>query len=485
MKNIVILSAVLTGSIFGAEKSPDLQSKYYKTEEIPTPQGEVIEIGSLALMGKDQLVVGSRRGQLWLLSGIYNTDVTKIKWRKIFDGAHEPLGMFVKDGWIHFTDRDAYARLGDTDGNGSYESYEVISNQWGMNGDYHEYNFGSKPDENGDVWIAHCLTGSAKASTQWRGWVQKVKPDGTTTPIASGVRSPGGIGFNAVGDAFYTDNQGLWNGTSCLKHIKEGSFTGNPTGNKFYKNAPHMGPAPQKPKENSRIVKEAKRIKEYVPPAVQIPHGKVGQSPTAIVSDFTEGKFGIFPDQLLIGEQTHSEVQRIYLEKVKGVYQGAVWKLLGQFRAGLVAMELSDSGMLFVGGTNRGWASRGGKDFTLERVKWTGEKPLEMHRINATPKGFTITFTEPVDEKSVIKEKCSVEAWTYQYRSGYGSPEVDKITPKLTKFTLDDTNTVLTLELDKLTQGHIHHIKLEGVKTNKGKPLWHKDVYYTLNEIPE
>ncbi len=102
----------------------------------------------------------------------------------------------------------------------------------------------------------------------------KIKPDGTITPFASGIRSPGGIGFNDKGDIFYTDNQGMWNGTSCLKHLKQGSFTGNPAGNIFYKDAPNMGKQPLEPKDKSRIVTEAARIPEYVPPAVQIPHGK-------------------------------------------------------------------------------------------------------------------------------------------------------------------------------------------------------------------
>ena len=42
-------------------------------------------------------------------------------------------------------------------------------------------------------------------------------------PTTSGVRSPGGIGFNADGDVFYTDNQGPWNGTCSLKWLRPGS----------------------------------------------------------------------------------------------------------------------------------------------------------------------------------------------------------------------------------------------------------------------
>ena len=59
-------------------------------------------------------------------------------------------------------------------------------------------------------------------------------------------------------------------------------------------------------------------IPELVPPAVQFPHGEIGQSPTAIIPDHTQGKFGPFAGQVLVGEQTHSEVQRVFLETVNG-----------------------------------------------------------------------------------------------------------------------------------------------------------------------
>lgn len=49
-------------------------------------------------------------------------------------------------------------------------------------------------------------------------------PDGKSMPTCSGIRSPGGIGMNADGDVFYTDNQGPWNGTCGLKHLIPGKF---------------------------------------------------------------------------------------------------------------------------------------------------------------------------------------------------------------------------------------------------------------------
>jgi len=484
-----LIASSLSAQIRNGQKLPEPdkeQINYYKRELIPMPKGEVMEVGSLALLPDKKLAIGTRRGEIWICSGAYGDDLSKVTWQKVFTAAHEPLGMFHKDGWIYFTDRDGVARIKDKNNDGRYDEYEVVSNAWGISGDYHEYTFGSTPDKDGNIWTVLCLTGSFHAKAQWRGWCLKITPDGKAIPTCSGIRSPGGIGFNAEGDAFYTDNQGKWNGTSCIKHLKPLSFTGSPVGNIFYKDAPNMGKRPQDPKDKSRIAIEAEKIPELVPPAVQIPHGKVGQSPTAIITDHSGGKFGPFAKQLLIGEQTHSQVQRIYLEKVNGVYQGAVWKMLTGFECGIVPMRQGTDGTLFVGGTNRGWASIGPRTFSLERVRWTGTTPFEMSKMEALKDGFKFSFTKPLDKATAGKaENYKVGAWTYIYQSAYGSPEVDKVKPKVTSVSVADDGLSVTVKLDKLTKGHVHHFDCSALRSKDSKPLWHPNVYYTLNQIPK
>jgi len=318
-------------------KADEKMAEFYTREEIPLPRGEVMEMSSIALMPDEKVAVTNRRGEVWIA--------------------------------LYFTDRDQFGKLIDRDGDGRTDVVETICDDWGINGDYHEYAFGSEPDAEGNVWTVLCLTGSAKAGSDFRGWCVRVTPDGEMIPTCSGIRSPGGIGFDTEGHAYYTDNQGLWNGTSCLKHLVPGKFMGNYTGNVYYKLVPGMGAEPKPvPAKGMTIDKARAMVPELVPPAIQLPHAKVGQSPTAIVPDHTGGRFGPFGTQVLVGEQTHSEVQRVFLETVNGVRQGCVWKLLNGFRAGIVPMRLSDEGVLFVGGTNRGWSSYGGKAFTFERI---------------------------------------------------------------------------------------------------------------------
>lgn len=478
MRFLILLTATVTTAF------SQTQSDFYLREEIPLPKGEIMELSSIALMPNDQVAVATRRGDVWICSGAYGDDLSKVTWKKFAHGLHEPLGMYYQKGSLFMTQRPELSRTQDSDNDGTADVFETINSDWGINGDYHEYAFGTSPDKNGDVWITLCLTGSFNANSDWRGWTVRITPEGKMIPTCSGIRSPGGIGFNAAGDTFYTDNQGIWNGSSSLKWLKPGSFQGAPVGNKFHKLA--NLPEPPTPKDGSRVLTERLLYPDFIPPAVVFPHGKIGQSPTGIEPDLSNGKFGPWKNQVYVGEQTHSQVQRVFLEQVNGIYQGAVFHMIEGFEAGLIPIKLDQKkGILFAGGSNRGWASRGSKPFTFERVKWTGKNPFEILTMEAEPDGFTLTFTEPVDEASASNPASySMQAWTYILQSKYGSPEVDQATPTIKAAKLSTDKKSVRLTIDGLVRGHVHHLKSTGVKSKSGQALWHSDAYYTLNEIP-
>jgi hypothetical protein len=498
LTRILTLTLLLTALSSAAPKGgiSDKEAEYYRMINIPTPEGITLEAGALCFLGPDKLACSSRIGDIWIAEGVLGDD-PKPKWTLFASGLHEVLGLAVKprekDGWIYCTQRCEVTRMKDSNGDGRADLFETVSDAWGIDGDYHEYAFGSKFDREGNIWVVLCLTGSFSSKNQYRGWCLKVTPDGKTIPICAGIRSPGGIGFNAAGDVFYTDNQGPWNGSCKLQQIVPGAFVGHPDGLKWFnqevsrKAIADAGlKLPATPQDKSRLYLEAKKIPELLPPSVYYPYPKMGQSAGGFAVDPTSDKFGPFKNQLFVGDQTQSIVMRTTLEKVGGHYQGACYPFRSGFDSGCLGLEFAQDGSLFVYGTDRGWGARGGKPFALQRLVWTGKNAFEIAEMSARPDGFEITFTEPVDPKTAADPASyKMETYTYIYQASYGSPEVDQTKPAIASATVSPDGLRVRLLLNELAEGHVHELHATGVRSKAGAPLLHDAAYYTLFYIPQ
>ena len=298
--------------------------------------------------------------------------------------------------------------------------------------------------------------------------------------------------MNAVGDMFYTENQGPWNGACSLKHLDPGTFLGHPAGLKWYDVALALGKSdvlgekPEEPRSNSRMAVEVKKIARLRAPAVYFPYPKMGNSASGIACDTTGGKFGPFQDQLFVGDQSASTIMRVVLEKVNGRYQGACIPFREGFGSGCLPVLMTDKGVMFVGGTNRGWGSRGPKPFALERMDWTGKVPFEVREMHATPDGFRLKFTQHVDAEAVLDPKSyTMLTYTYIYQSSYGSPEVDETRPTIEHVSVSDDGMEAILRVSKLQEGHVHELHMDGIRSARGLPLLHDRAYYTMNSIPK
>jgi len=481
-----------------------VESDFYKITTFETPKETALEVGSIDLLPDGRLIMGTRRGEIWTVSGAGSTDPSAVSYKLYASGLHEVLGIAYnpKDKNIYATTRYEVTRLQDVDRDGRADVFDNVSDAWGVSGDYHEYAIGSRFDKAGDLWVTLCLTGSFSSVTPFRGWALRIKPDGTMVPTCSGIRSPGGLGFDAEGEVYYADNQGPWHGSCTLQHLVPGSFQGHPGGNEWYALAPNMGPRPIDPSPENyqgdhkrgearvggdpgRMVKERERIKQLLPPAVYLVHGKIGNSASAIICDTSAGKFGPFMNQLFIADQSHSNLSRVFLETVNGIKQGVVFPFRLGFASGLIGGRMDGEGRIFTGGSDRGWGARGGKPYCFEKCEWTGKTPFEVHEMRAKPDGFELTFTQPIDAKTAGDLKSySMREFTYAYREAYGGDEIDEILPTITAAEVGADGRSVRLKISPLTKGHIHELHFEGVKNTAGHPLLHTVGYYTLNEIP-
>lgn len=461
----------------------DEEANYYRIVEIPIPDGLALEAGSFEAMPDGRLAIGTRRGDILLVKGAFDEN-PRPTYHRYAAGLDEVMGLAYRDGTFIVTQQTEVTRIGDTDNDGRADRFDTLSDLWGFR-NYHEFAFGSKPDADGNVWVALCLSASYRSEVPFRGWCVKVTPEGKTIPVCSGIRSPCGIGPNEHGVMFYAESQGPWNGSCSLKVLEPGGFMGHPASFNWYPLAKELGPAPVLPNSPSRLEVERKRVKELVPYAVVFPYKKMGRSISGFTVDRTGGKFGPFENQIFVGDFSLSVVMRATTEKVNGVWQGACYPFREGLATGLLACEFTPRGDLIVGGTNRGWPVRGPRPYALQRLDWTGKVPFEIKEITARPDGFAVEFTEPVDRAIASRPGAySLASYTHIYQAAYGSPEVDQTTPKVTRVVVSKDGRKADITVDGLVQGHVHDFDLSAMRSVNGKPLVHPNAYYTLNEIP-
>jgi len=455
---------------------------YYKVVDLPLPAGEVIEAGAFTVLPDGRVAIGTRRGDIFFVEDV-DAERPEPSYHRFATGLDEIFGLAWRDGALHVTQSCELTRVSDADGDGRADRFDVISDAWGYQ-NYHEYAFGSPFDSAGNQFVALGLSASYHSRALFRGWILQVTPDGRTVPIASGARSPGGIGFDENEQLFYMESQGPWNSSCSLKAIEPGAFLGHPISYNWYPFA-DLGDAPTQPNPRTRIVTERERVPELVPYSVVFPYIRMGRSISGFEVDPTEGAFGPFAGQLFLGDFSLSLVMRATTERVNGVWQGACYPFREGLATGLLDVVFTPGGNLLTGGTNRGWPVRGVTPFALQRLDWTGVVPFEIERITITGAGFDVRYTLPVDPGTAGDPASYVlGTFTHIYHGGYGGPEVDQTTPTVEAAEVLSDGRTVRITLDQLLQGHVHEFDLAAVRSKDGAELVHRHAYYTVNEVP-
>ena len=470
------------------KSSPPIESDFYRIVNIPIPEGVVLEVGGLAPTPDGRLGVSTRRGEIWLVDNPYMAGSGLPFFTKFAYGLHEPLGLAYKAGSFYVSQRSELTKLTDRSGDGRADAYETIYS-WPLSGNYHEYSYGPLFTADQDMLVTLNLAwiGHGASLVPWRGWMVKVSPEGEMTPLAAGMRSPAGYGFNAEGDVFYGENQGDWVGSGRITHVEKGDFVGNPEGLVWS----HLEGSPVKlkpediPNTGEPLSKVAADVPGLKAPAVWLPHGVMGISTSDIITDLSNGGFGPFENQLFVGDQGHSKIMRVFLEKVKGVYQGVAFPFREGFSSGILRMAWGNDASMFVGMTSRGWNATGGEPFGLQRLVWSGKMPFEIKTVKAQPDGFELEFTLPVNKALAERvDAYHLTSFNYMYHNLYGSPVIGQENLEIKGVFVSPDGLKARLVVDGLKEGYIHEIKAEGVKSTGDLSLLHSTGYYTLNRIP-
>ncbi len=453
----------------------------------PDKDGIALEVTGLAMMEDGRLAVAIRKGEIWMLHGALGP-VDAIVYERFASGLDEPLGLLYQSDRLLVAQRSEVTALVDSDEDGVADQYLTVGKGWAVNGNYHGYAYGPVQDSAGRLWATLNLEMGSQADNArpWRGWGVVLGEDGRVQPMCAGMRSPCGLGRNAMGDVFFTDQQGNWIPTNSLHHLRPGAYYGNPDGI----SAEALAGSPLKPlaaEVNGDPYPVAlKKLPQLVPPAVWFPYIKMGRSRTGFVLDDTAGAFGPYVNQLFVGEFTDSKIGRVFLEKVRGEYQGACFPFLEGFPCAVYQLAFGGKGTLFVGMTNRGWSSLGSAAYGLQRLRWTGKMPFEVSEMRARPDGFELVFTRPVNPEDAGRtDAYHMHAYTYPLHQRYGGDEILTDTVPIREARVSEDGSRVRLFCEGLRPYFVHELHYDGVRSAHGERPWHTRAYYTLNQLPE
>ena len=449
--------------------------------------GIPLEVGGMDWATDGKLAVAIRKGEVWMFEGVLNASPQDVRAKLFASGLHEPLGLLRDGDGFLVAQRTEVTRLRDTDGDGLADEYLTAGRGWNTSGAYHGYAYGPRRDGRGNLWVTLNLDMGERSdnSRGWRGWGGVLGKDGVFLPQVAGMRSPCGLGANREGEMFCVDQQGTWVPSTPVYHLRAGAFYLNPEGiaSQQLPGAPLKIPLPVPSKIPYPEAVAARP--QMRPPAVWLPYNKMGRSGTDLAVCDADGKFGPFDGQFMLAEFTDAKVQRVFLEKVEGEYQGAAFPFLEGFASGIVRLLFAGDGSLMVGMTSRGWSSLGTKSYGLQRVVWKGETPFAMREMRALTDGFELIFTLPVDVASASNPASySMSSYTYLYSSAYGSEEILTEPVNITSAQVSADARRVRLKANRLRPLFVHELHASGVRSAAGAPLDHTDAYYTLNRIP-
>ncbi|WP_260189683.1 family 16 glycoside hydrolase [Actinophytocola gossypii] len=411
-------------------------------------------------------------GEVYVLDGVTgDTDPSQVTYKKIATGLREPMGLKVLDGRIYVSQKHELTELRDTDGDDVIDEQRTVAT-WPFSGNFHEFAFGLLYRD-GHFYLNLSVAidyGGATTDPQPaadRGTTIAVNRwTGKVTYLAGGLRTPHGIGWGPKGEVFVTDNQGGWLPASKLVHVEPGRFFNHYTN-------------PDGRFDHKPVTK----------PVLWLPQNEIANSPSTPVTM----RSGPFRGQLLIGDVTYGGLQRAYLEKVHGEYQGAVFRHTQGLEVGLTETTIGPDGAIYVGGlgADGNWGQEGKLKFGLQKLTPNGANTFDMKSMKATRDGFRITYTRPLSDDTVTKiaedaaAAYEVNQWRYAATEQYGGPKVDEEELAVTSAHVTRDRRTVVLEIPGLRTDRVVHLRSpRPFAAEGGEELWSTEAWYTLNAIP-
>jgi len=426
------------------------------------------KVGAIDFLDDERLLLTTwdSLGAVYLVDGVLADDPSEVKVKRIAQGLHEPLGLKVVDGRIYVMQKQELTELIDHDGDEIIDEYRKVNDNWGAGPNFHEFGFGLE-QKDGFLYGALAtavLNGGAAAVPMHKDRGKPFRINLKTEELeflASGLRTPNGIGIGIDDEIFITDNQGDWLPASKLVHLQEGAFYGM-----------------------RAVDPEATKDLEETPPVVWLPQAEIGNSPT----EPTYFNYGPYAGQMIFPDLTHGGIKRVFAEKVDGKYQGVAFRFSQGLEAGMNRLVWGPDGDLYLGGIGNpgNWNHPGGKWYGLQKVRYDGDTAFEMLAVRAKTDGIEIEFTEALGlDQGNSPRDYTVRQWWYKPTPNYGGPKMDEEALEIKSVNVSEDRKKVFLELGGMKEGHLIYVHTAPLVSLEKRPMWSTEAWYTMNNIPE
>lgn len=397
---------------------------------------------------------GKGPGAMFILTGTTGTSITSTNITKIYSGLWEALGLYVarsgnvnvadtiyvitKTGLLRFIGTGPYvngtnpvkvigacnARVcADSVAPGKYGSFSSHAPKTiGTGRRWHHFTTGLVRDAQGFFYastIGEYDNGNPRLE-QGRDRCAVLKLDakaGTQEVIAGGMRSPNGMVIGPEDELFSSDIQGNFQAANKIVNIRPGRFYG-------------MRCDTLNPYGHTRGIAESF-------PVVALNQG--GSANTDIANnpaEITYMRSGPYRGQLLYGDVTFGGIQRVFVEKVNGEWQGAVFVHTAGFRAGIGRLRQGPDGSLYAASQAGGAQSSSGnwcwggdgppgaltadrpnnmggcnKQYDLARLDPKDTVVFELLAVRSRFNGFELQFTKKVGPSAGVPSNYTVRHW--------------------------------------------------------------------------
>lgn len=430
-------------------------------------------IGGIALLPDGRLVatiwrsgdLNNRNGEAHILSGTLTArSASEVTVAPLSTTLLDPLGAAFVDGRIYVLEKDRLARF-DPDGAGWKYAIEYGGhNPFATRYFYHWFSMGLVHHGGRFHW-------TLGGFTQYREfvdpdplrhgtWVEYDPAAKSHKFLVHGLRNTGGVSLGPDGTLCTTDNQGEWIPTNKFICMEPGKWYG------------WDGPEAL-----------ARQDRAETPPTVWNTYNDLGNSPGQTLL-LPKGRYA---GQMIMTDVNRAWLTRLFLEKVKGHWQGANVFFSGGFNSGTFRLALApDSSTLLVagvGGNGGGW--KYGNTYTsLHRLAPNAKPVFEILAVRSLDASrMEVEFTERAGAAAAAPASYTVTSWKNVAGPGYGSghkSDTKTLTVAGAALSQDGRKAVLTVQ--GLAEGRIVRIKAgNALRSQAGDTLWSGFADYTLN----